>query len=551
MSIVEARIRHFRAFADSGLLNFGSFNTIVGQNDAGKSGILHALRVFFNPPKKGGIPLYELHCKDDSYPAQIEVAFDVDQLSYPTLSLKDQVISAREHLTDPQGLLRLRLTVSSAKVDPLEIYTREGSWQDTRTFGGEKGIRELLPPFHFFSDTVRYDINATTVQNQFRGVIDRALAQHPAAQQIQQDIALTLQAEFDKVFHHLQSLTPAVTNLQADPQVNWRKAIESITLSWQDGSGIELPYEQRGAGIRRLFMVAYFQYEAEQALTEQQGSRCLFVLEEPEINLHPGAQRHLIAALKTLSEQGHTVILTTHSPVFAAAAPAAHLMLVQRQAHQTNVIQGSDLDLTQVASDLGIEVSDRLIGKNYVILVEGSSDVYFYGGILKKLYQAGLVNLDPQEILFLQCGGIGNIQFMITESCMDKAGLHWAVLTDSDEDNGNAQAHQKVEDIQNHSNIVGRFSYILKRTCIENYLCPAAIQSITHIQCNVPTSGKLLYSDTQKPLSKTHLKKIKSNMADIIESMILDTILSQSLDPDIGESEWIGMFESIRTSFSL
>lgn len=55
MPISEMRVHNFRAFADSGVVTIGGVTPVVGRNDVGKSGLLHALRLFFEPPKRGGL----------------------------------------------------------------------------------------------------------------------------------------------------------------------------------------------------------------------------------------------------------------------------------------------------------------------------------------------------------------------------------------------------------------------------------------------------------------------------------------------------------------
>lgn len=53
MPNVECRVRNYRAFADSGYLSLPALAALVGQNDAGKSSILQALGLFFDPPSRG------------------------------------------------------------------------------------------------------------------------------------------------------------------------------------------------------------------------------------------------------------------------------------------------------------------------------------------------------------------------------------------------------------------------------------------------------------------------------------------------------------------
>ena len=352
MPIAQVRIQNYKAFEDSGPLKFGPITTIVGPNDAGKSAILHALRTFFEPPKKGGLPIEELHGKDPARNAQIEIAFDPAKLQSTKIRVdaKNEIDLVQDSLVDARELLRLRLTLSAKSVGPFEILISDVddddlfplalkrqeeliSFLQTRGYQAkksgaetneerrstlraharaaglgqrekwvdasaiEKALRDLLPSFVFFTDVSDFSIGITSVQNQFRGVVDRALAAQAAAAQIEDDIRTTVQAEFDKVQGHLSHLTPTITALTADPKVNWRKAVDSIGLRWLDQAGLELPYELRGAGTRRLFMVAYFQYEAAESIRVEGGPRYVFAIEEPEVHLHPGAQRILSSAL--------------------------------------------------------------------------------------------------------------------------------------------------------------------------------------------------------------------------------------------------------------
>lgn len=554
MPLVEARIQNFRAFADTGWIQFDPLTIIVGRNDVGKSGILHGLNLFFNPPKRKGIREDEIHLKQPNTTAKIEVVFNISKLSYQTIDIAQKSYFIAEKLTDSQGYLRIRTEISTQRVETFEVFVLQPqghyAWQDAKSLGGEAGIRALLPPFHFFGDSIRYDISTSGVQGQFRGVVKRALDQHTAIHQLETAIKATIQTEFNKIFENLQNLTSTITTLQALPQISWSKAIESVDLTWADQSAVEIPYEQRGAGIRRLFMVAYFQYEANEALQDPNSPRSIFIVEEPETNLHPGAQRELVEALQTLSQLGHTIILTTHSPVLAATATLDQLKLVRRPTQSSQILQGIDLNLEQVAQDLGIQVSDRLIGKHYIILVEGKDDAQIYDLILRKLYHHGHTKLNPDKLVFLQCGGINNLNFVATKGYISRAGLPWAVIADSDRDSATGSLKRDTRDIQGCEDPNCKYVHILKRRFIESYLCPESIFSLTGIECMVSHYGKA-HSKDGIPLAKEQWDDIKKRNIKIFESMDPQTIIEHSMDYESQKCEWIVMFENIRTAFSL
>lgn len=242
MPLAEIRVKGFRAFEDTGAIKIGAVTPIVGRNDAGKSGLLHALSIFFEPPKKGGLDISDIHGKDPNGIAHIEVAFDPTLLSTQEVQIdaKNKIHLTNDRLVDSSGFLRLRMSVSTKSIVGFEIFIRdiddddlfplalknhdellrlleanglpaikagketnqekrisllnkaqtEGkgfreAWVDATSV--EKKLRDILPNFILFADTANYGISETPVQNQFKGIVDKALSAHPNARQIEND----------------------------------------------------------------------------------------------------------------------------------------------------------------------------------------------------------------------------------------------------------------------------------------------------------------------------------------------------------------------------
>ena len=603
MPINSVRIQGFRAFDDTGELRFGPMTVMVGPNDVGKSVILHALSVFFNPPSRGGVPVDDIHGKDPNRNARIEISFDPVRLETRDVQIdaKNRINIQSDFLLDGNGSLRLAMEISTSRKEVFEILIRDidddsfplalknqdellellqhrgleakkagketnkekrdrirdaanatglgwrEDWVDASGF--ESQIREALPKFVFFTDSADYSIGVTSVQNQFKGVVDRALSNDAAAQQFEEQIRTTIQGEFDKVHAHLSRLTATVTGLQAHPKVTWKKAVDGIDLNWGDHAGLDLPFESRGAGIRRMFMVAYLQYEAAETISEPAGPKYVFAIEEPEVHLHPGAQRELEGALENLSSLGHSVVFTTHSPVFASATAIQDLILVRRSGVASEALCYPNVDISQVAAELGVEASDRLVGKDNVVLVEGKSDAGFYRTTLSALHQTGAVDLDPSQVLFLQCGGIDNLLFMVTTRCLDEAALRWAVIADSDRPQVGAPASPKVVQMQNSLPATCLSLRILERSTLENYLDTASVKQVTGIDCQIPEFGKPLDANG-RPIPDADLKAIKKAAPAIAAAMGTQGLVASSKDAN-GQSEWITIFNGIAADFGL
>lgn len=106
MRIGKALIQGFRAFKEMNEVGLGSFTTIVGKNDTGKSNILHALDIFFNgSPDDGDFN----RDQDADAPIIIQVSFSELPAS---LQLEESVDTdlATENLLDLQHNLTVRKT---------------------------------------------------------------------------------------------------------------------------------------------------------------------------------------------------------------------------------------------------------------------------------------------------------------------------------------------------------------------------------------------------------------------------------------------------------
>lgn len=603
MPLVELRVTGYRGFLDSGVISIGPTTAIVGANDVGKSALLHALSTFFAPPKKG-LSVEELHGKNSTLKATIELAFDPLLLRTQELKVdaKNSSHLTLDRLVDSRGLLRIRQTLSTSKQEAFELLIQDidddalfplglkshddllgllqawalpatpagketnqekrktlrdeaankgvglrESWADAGAV--EKSIRGILPELVFFEDTARYGIGETPVQNQFKSIVDKAISAQPTAKSIEADIEKTIQNAFDDVFVRLKRLTSSVTGLQASPVVSWKKAVDGISLNWTDASGLSLPYELRGAGVRRLFMVAYFQYEVARESHERGGSQYIFAVEEPELHLHPGAQRELEVAFRELAALGHRVVFTTHSPVFASTTPVENLVLVSNGGARSDATQGANLDLQAVANELGVAASDRLVGRHLVVLVEGVLDEAFYATVLSELHGAGHTTLAPDTILFLQCGGIPNLRQRVTTAKMDEVGLKWAAIADSDRPAAGAAPGPLATSMVTNKPATCLHLHVLDRTTPENYLDPSAIKAVTGIDCLVPLYGPLTTLGGT-PLNKSERKAIKDASAKIAKQMGVAGLLQYSMDSS-KQSEWVGVFEGIRLAFGM
>ena len=492
MRVHSLQLENFGPFEQLSEIKMGALATIVGQNDVGKSYILRALAVFFDEQK-----MEERHINDgasDSDEIAIEVAFTNLPESF---ELEDGVATSlnAEMLLDKDGLLRIRHTYSrentknpticlvvsdyeddqyaelallnerdlnsrSKQLDlPVQksgrgvtnMSKREEIRRYARKHDAPIAKRELklkardrlwtqikrhLPKYVLFETDTKLGVGETSFQSNFRPIVSNAATDQDviaARDQFTGAITQSLQNEVDGIFERLRRHTDAFTSLKVDPEFSWDKAV-TFDIGGKDEFGIEKPLEQRGSGLRRLLMVAFFQYLSEKGLKET--SEFVFAVEEPENCLHPKLQRELAQSFRNLDEQGYQVILSTHSPVFAGASPVSDLALVLRSKGVAYSQQYPELDLADIAEQLGVEPSDQIIGYKACLFVEGPKDVEFWNSLARTFKDGGKISKDFED---LQIGivpfGGENLKHWISLGAMSKLNRRFAVVVDSDRQN--------------------------------------------------------------------------------------------------------------------
>ncbi|MGE5334514.1 MAG: AAA family ATPase [Nitrososphaerota archaeon] len=535
MRVHSMRVENYGPFARLEEITFSSLSTIIGRNDAGKSHTLKALQLFFGKNKLEPGDVYDSAEATDQVVIEVSLTALPDTLPYDGGALH----LADERLLDAHGRLRVRKTFPCVgpydrpslalivadfaderfrgllALKEREINDRCAACDVPLTDGKRKrtaaekraalravaqqqrvplaehvvplsprdelwkSIEAQLPRYELFETDTRLGVGETTFQAQFRPIVRAATEEAAvvaARDAFTESINRALQGEVDAIFERLRRHTAAFSGLTARPTFSWEKAV-SFEILGTDEHGVQRSLDQRGSGMRRLLMVAFFQYLAEKALDHDHN--VIYAVEEPENCLHPGLQRELVTSFRALADEGSQVILTSHSPVFAGASPLTDLVLIERTGGVARATQGPDP--ADVAEELGIEPADQITGYSACVFVEGRDDVFFWRTLAKTLKQGGHLRADFDDLrIGLMPSGGHNLKHWITLRAMGRMNRRFAMIVDSDRFSAEHDVLPEKLQWKRECEEQGGACYILRKREIENYLHCDALARAGH-----------------------------------------------------------------------
>ncbi|MFH1902707.1 MAG: AAA family ATPase [Candidatus Omnitrophota bacterium] len=568
MRIDRVSIQGFRAFKNRTDIVVGPFTTIVGKNDTGKSSILHALDIFFNNSSPDDGDFNQDQNTDDpviiqvsfsELPAslQLEVGVDTDLSMENLLDLqrnftvrktyirknpkKPKVMYVVEDFVDSnyQNLCSLKEAQLNEKGRFLGLdfkksgagITNKSKRETIRKIGVERNISkgtieielaesalkvlDYLSVFSLFRADESLSEEGTAFQKEFKAVVETAIGKISGKANIEKGVEDEIDQEVKKIHSFLLKHTDEVASIKARPSFKWKDLV-SFYLECRDKQGKEIAFAKRGSGLRRLLMVAYFQYLAQRNKEKDSLKSNIYAIEEPETYLHPGAQRDLLDSFKTIatSEQ---VMISSHSPVFAGSTDIGNLVLITRENGVAQVLQGNNLKLETVSEELGVEPSDQIYGYKAIVFAEGPTDCDFINQIVEKFFNGGKLSstFESKQIGILPGGG-NNLKHWVTRKAIKGINRRYAVILDSDRKTSSEQISKEKQELKSKIERDGGICFILTKREIENYLHP-----------------DLIKEKTGKDIPDSDFDDIKKSCGDKISGLVQHMTVSQILERDV------------------
>ena len=565
MKISKISIKNFRWIKNCESVFPWNLTVFVGKNDSGKSSIIYALKSFFD----NKITPHDV-CKFswEWEKVEIELSFNLDLEVDDLLLDEDWLLTIKKvfsfnekwkievksnikinDIADSlyQNLWNKKETdLNKLVADLWWEVKKSGAWNtnlerirqikslldknvlETRiiTYHEDENLLDWLkkqydiklPTFSIFGAEESLDTSSTDFQKQFAPILaDSLFNNKDITDWLATTIETDLQEEFNEIADLMKRNVPELEAIVSKTNCDWTKAVKfgiNLKFMWEEH---DIPITHKWTWFKRLLMVAYFEYLASKANSNDQ----IFAIEEPEIYLHPSAQNDLLRSIMIISNNNQFFI-STHSPIFAGVSKGESSVLVTKEDWQSIYNQWWDV-LQRIISELWILPEYNLIEKaKYIIFVEWKDDIIFL-----QTYAQTVLNKNLLEDWIICCIGwwsaLKNSADLDLFKKIAQTQDRYAIIIDSD--NGDALKIKLKESLVDKCTSDWAKFFELSKREVENYCHPEAIKRSYTIDLSDqnPRKSEILWltisitdtDDIEKYLQTLWLQSFKKNSFNI------------------------------------
>ncbi len=381
-------------------------------------------------------------------------------------TVEDQRISAhwRKAIwssTDNLEIQKSEIEITQLSTESKKLYTR---------------ISEAMPTFALFRSDRESSDSDPEAKDPMQLAVNEAKKTYEAQiNELQEKIEKSVFEVAERTLEKMNEMDPSLAN-ELNPRL---KETPKWSFSFTIDGDENIPINKRGSGVRRLVLLNFFRAEAERKKIQNHSPDVIYAIEEPETSQHPNYQQLLIDSLIALSQNDNCqVLLTTHVPALAERLEINSIRFIEKIGlGEIKVHMHNDYVLELATESLGIMPEKEISLANKVILVEGHSDITFLNKISEEYKNAGEITstLSDSKIYPIPIGGCGNLKHWITKRIIDKMGIEYFILMDSDlgDPVNNSRNITKINEI----NTNGQIGYLTNKREPENYIDPDLLKT--------------------------------------------------------------------------
>ena len=208
-------------------------------------------------------------------------------------------------------------------------------------------------------------------------------------------------------------------NIKATSNIN--KSFSITTKIYDPALEAEVELSNVGAGVRSIYILSLLQ-----VYQTLKNNNTIFVIEEPELYLHPQLQKSMAKTISDISKKNQ-VFFTTHSPLMLRDFQSEDIRNVKlNETDYRTEIETTKLD--DILDEIGYSTQD-IINTDFVIFVEGPTDKKVIKLLIKKYY-----DIDIERITVIDTKSCNNIVFYASLRFLEKTriGDNFVIIRDSD-----------------------------------------------------------------------------------------------------------------------
>ncbi|MBB1151300.1 ATP-dependent nuclease [Myroides sp. NP-2] len=379
MILKKIQIKRFRSILDLKLnLNTSNnFSTICGANNSGKTNVLKALNIFFNPEQYSlteDIPNHKLGSRGGSTYPEITLTFEKNNI---------------------QHIIKREFGVNGIDKESYEkIIIEEG--QQNKSLGDNKEIGRILNQISFFFIPA-INISFPTLINNLIDDVYELEYEKARFSGLKKDLKDSFESYSKGLLEILNKLASEINPIFKEFNSNWSVSFENTSdvKKFKDLISEDVEFylndlsnrniEGKGSGLQRLGYILLHS----KIISKLKKKNVIFCIDEPDVYLHQGLQKKLHNHLLDIAKK-HQVIVTSHSQTFIDCYKLDNVFLLDLEVGEEREYQRTKLKyhplntclidikqengLKKIREYLGITDEDFELLDNYNIILEGESD---------------------------------------------------------------------------------------------------------------------------------------------------------------------------------
>lgn len=364
MYLKEATIKNFRSLKNVHI-SFEDTTILIGENNAGKSTILDAIRIGLNKAiGRTSFDDYDFYMDDiikspkESEGIKITLVFEertpgewegyisdtfVEAIQYIDAEKASIIIEANALYNEVTGDIEAKTSFLNIDYDPIvgRVQNLVNRFLSLTPIFYLQALRELKDTFSSKSPLWgRFMKKVSIPQNELDNIQNQIEKLNENIISNDNNLA-SLVNELQKIQKVMDFQGKDLVSINAVPLKTWDLLSKAQVVLNNGTSEIDFPLDRHGQGTQSVTAILLFKAYINILLKEisSDSAEAILTLEEPEAHLHPQAIR---ALQKSIEEMQCQKIITTHSPYFIQNADVRNVRYLRKSEGQTNVSRIKD-----------------------------------------------------------------------------------------------------------------------------------------------------------------------------------------------------------------